>query len=318
MNLARALAIGWLFSACGMFGGGPPPQRALPPGAETFSLTGEPLYPMALPADEQVKRETKLAAAKAAYDAQPDDADALVEYGRRLGHIGRYNEAIRVFSDGIWKHADDPRMYRHRGHRYISLRRFDLAVKDLEQAAALIRTRPDEIEHPLSPNARGIELDWLHHNVHYHLGLAYYLEGDFERALPAYRACLDASKNVDSQCSAAHWLYMTLRRLGRADEATRVLAPFDAAMDVVEYHGYHRLLLVYKGEMDADQLFVDTPPTGKTAIDYATIGYGIGNWHLYNGRRERALEVFAEVSRAEAWPAFGRIASEVELARVAP
>lgn len=298
--------------------GGPPPQKALPPGAETFSLTGEPLYPMPLAADEQAKRENNLAHAKAALDAAPDSADALIEYGRRLGHLGRYNEAIHVFDDGVWRHPDDPRMYRHRGHRYISIRRFDLAAKDLEKAAALLANWPDEVEPPLAPNERGVALDMLHHNVYYHLGLAYYLQGDFERALPPYEKCLAASKNVDSLCSATHWLYMTLRRLGRAEKAALLLEPISASMDVIEYHGYHRLLLVYKGELDADQLLADTPPTGKTAIDYATIGYGVGNWHLYNGRRERALEVFAQVSRAEAWPAFGRIAAEVELARVAP
>jgi hypothetical protein len=109
---------------------------------------------------------------------------------------------------------------------------------------------------------------------------------------------------------------MTLCRAGRAQEAAPLLDPIRENLDVIEYHGYHQILLAYKGIIDPDELLARTPATGKTAVDHATIGYGIGNWHFFHGRRERAREIFEEIAQAEQWPAFGRIASEVELARV--
>jgi hypothetical protein len=114
--------------------------------------------------------------------------------------------------------------------------------------------------------------------------------------------------------ATSHWLYMTLRRLGRDGEARKVLEPITAGMDVIENGSYHKLLLMYKGEAEADALLASGKAGG---IDAVTVGYGVGNWHLYNGRRDRALQIFRDVveSHAAQWPAFGYIASEAELSR---
>ena len=47
---------------------------------------------------------------------------------------------------------------------------------------------------------------------------------------------------------------------------------------------------------------------------FATTGYGVGNWHLYGGRREPAFEIFRGIVATDAWPSFGYIAAEAELA----
>jgi len=94
--------------------------RPLPEGAQAFSLLGEPLYPNPAPPDIAARQAEDIDVARADYDADPDDADAIIWLGRRIGYTGLYREAIDVFSEGIEKHAGDPRMYRHRGHRWIS------------------------------------------------------------------------------------------------------------------------------------------------------------------------------------------------------
>ena len=43
--------------------------------------------------------------------------------------------------------------------------------------------------------------------------------------------------------------------------------------------------------------------------------YGIGNWHLYNGRRAEAERIFRRIVAGGQWGAFGYIAAEAELAR---
>lgn len=286
----------------------PPPLAAT---AEGVSLLGVPLHPPPLPANVEERRTKELADARTTYDANPNDADAIIWLGRRTAYLGRYRESIEIFTEGIRKHPQDARMYRHRGHRYITLRQFDKAIDDLNQAAELTRNKPDEIEPDGLPNARNIPIGSLQSNICYHLGLAHYLKGDFEKALGAYRPCHTLSTNPDRLVSTTHWLYMTLRRLGRIAEATRVLDGISSSMDVIENVSYHKLALMYAGEIAPEELEREDPAT----TDGATILYGVGNWHLYNGDTARARKVFQRIQGGKQWPAFGHIAAEAELAR---
>ncbi|HEV2864130.1 MAG TPA: tetratricopeptide repeat protein [Pyrinomonadaceae bacterium] len=259
--------------------------------------------------------EQKLSEARARYEKNPKDADAVIWLGRRTAYLGRFDEAIGIYTEGIRRHPRDPRLYRHRGHRLITTRRFADAVKDLERAASLVRGRADEVEPDGLPNARGVPVSTLKSNVFYHLGLAYYLSGDFERARRALRECEKFSKNPDMTVATSHWLYMTLRRLKRDEEARRVLEPIGSGMDVIENGDYHRLLLMYKGEREADQL-LKYASKDKTAVGYATIVYGVGNWHIYNGRPQKALHLFLDLMVRPQRTSFGYIAAEAELERM--
>lgn len=278
---------------------------------EAISLLGEPLFPREIAPETRVRLEADLAEARTAYDAAPDDADAIIWLGRRLGYLERYNEAIGVFSEGIAKHPGDPRMYRHRGHRYITLRRFVDAVADLERAAGLIHGRPDEVEPDGAPNEYGIPTSTLQSNIWYHLGLAHYLRGDWERALGAYHEAMLVSRNDDMLVATADWLYMTLRRMGRDHEAAEVLEVVRPDMRILENHAYHERLMMYRGEVAPESLLDE----GADDLTLATQGYGLGNWYLYNGQPDRAVEVFRRVAAGPYWAAFGYIAAEAELAR---
>lgn len=278
---------------------------------EAVSGLGDRLYPPPIPAATRAIYERRLAEARAAYDRSPTRADSIIWLGRRTAYLGRYREAIAIFTGGVARHPQDARMYRHRGHRYISVRELDRAIADLSRAAELTVGRPDEIEPDGIPNARNTPTSTLQSNIWYHLGLAHYLKGDFDRALGAYREAMRVSRNPDMLVATSHWLYMTLRRLGRAAEAEAVLAPISRDMDIIENDAYHRLLLLYKKELPPDSL----APSGTDALLDASVGYGLGNWHLYNGRRDEAMSVFRRVLAGGNWPAFGYIAAEAELAR---
>jgi tetratricopeptide (TPR) repeat protein len=290
----------------------PPAETA---GAEAVSLFGEPLAPPKLSPEVQADREARLASARAEAEAHPDDVDAQVWLGRRTAYLGRYREAIEIYTRALAEHPDEPRLLRHRGHRYLTLRRFDLAAADLEQAARLVEGRPDEVEPDGLPNARNLPVSTLQTNIWYHLGLAYYFTGDLghlEMAERAFRKCLELSKNADMQVSTTHWLYMTLRRLGRVGEAGELLAPIRTNMDVVENRAYHLLTLMYKGDIPPDSILT---LTGQD-FDAPTLGYGVGEWHLYNGRRDEAVKAFRDVLAGGEWTAFGYIAAEADLKRL--
>ena len=293
------------------------PTAPLPPGVQAISLLGDTLRTLPLPTETRARYESQLAEAKAAYDRAPTNADSIIWYARRLAYLGRIREAIDVYSQGIALHPENPWLYRHRGHRYISVRELDRAIADLERAASLTQGKPDEVEPDGQPNAQNIPIGTLQSNIAYHLALAYYLKGDFERALPVYRRELAAARNDDRRVSTAHWLYMALRRLGVSPEqaAAEVLAPIRRDMNVIENDTYHHLLLMYKGELPVDSL-LRVGPGGEMSVTDATAAYGVGNWHLYNGRRAEAERVFRQITAGGQWGAFGYIAAEAEIARM--
>ncbi|MGI8919652.1 MAG: hypothetical protein ACR2H6_13745 [Pyrinomonadaceae bacterium] len=266
------------------------------------------------PISAEAKRdmEAKLSAARARYAAEPKDADALIWVGRRLGYLGRFTEAIEVYSSGIKKFPRDTRFYRHRGHRYITLRKFDLSIADSQQAVRLIKGLPDEVEPDGQPNARNIPTGTLHFNIWYHLGLAQYLTGRNEDALKSYRECLQVSKNADSIVATTHWLYMTLRRLKREGEARQALDPIQTNMDVIENDGYYKLVLMYKGLADAEALRAETlkQPNSPGSL---SILYGLANWHHYNGRVGKSAELLQQIVSSDQWTSFGYIAGETDL-----
>ena len=290
-------------------------SQPLGPAPQAYSLLGDTLYAPALSDSVRERYERQLAQAQREFDRAPDDVTNTIWLGRRTAYLGRFRDAIAIYSKAIHEHPDEPRLRRHRGHRYITLRMFELAVSDLEQAAALMAKRDDEIEPDGLPNARNIPTGTLKFNIWYHLGLAHYVQGDFEAARDAYRECMKVSTNADMKCATSHWLYMTLRRLGRAREARSLLEPIRRDLDMIENRSYHRLILMYKGDLPVDSLMA--PGTGdQAALDDATVGFGVANWHLYNGRVAEAEALFRRVVAGPQWPAFGHIAAEAELKRM--
>ena len=270
--------------------------------------------PPPVSAAAKLEMETKLKEAQTQYDANPKNADAIIWLGRRLAYLGRFREAIDTFTKGIALFPADARFYRHRGHRHITLRQFDRAIADLKKASQLVKGKPDAIEPDGQPNARNIPTSTLQFNIWYHLGLAYYLTGQNEKALDAYRECLKVSSSPDRLVATTHWLYMTLRRLNRTDEAAKALEPITEGMDVIENGSYYQLTLLYKG-LPVERLTHELLKQDDSAASHS-IFYGIGNWHLYNGRREQAIEVFRRIVSSNQWTSFGFIAAEADLKRL--
>lgn len=277
----------------------------VPEGAQAVSFMGKAL----IAAEPGEKVVDNLAKAKAKYDTDPMDAMNIIWYGRRVAYTGDYRRAIEIFSEGIEKHPEDARMYRHRGHRYISIREIDRAVADYEMAAELIKGTEDKIEPDGAPNPQGIFLTTTHSNIYYHLGLSYYLKQEWQKSHDAFKMGQDLGINDDNIASAGHWIYMNLRRMGKAEEARSSLDNIEADMNIIENMSYHSLTLMYKGIIPADEL-TDVDPNDPSG---AAIAYGVANWFLYNGEPEKAYALMERFMETKSWSAFGFIGAEMDL-----
>jgi len=278
----------------------------LPAGAQARSLSGQALY-AAQPSKATLE---KLAAARRAYEADPESAEAIIWYGRRTAYAGDYRRAIEIFSEGIDRFPLDPRFYRHRGHRYISTRQFERAIDDFLRASVLMRGLDLQVEPDGLPNAQNIPLTTTQGNVWYHLGLAAYLRQDWPLALAAFRNGYRLGGNDDNLVSTGHWIYMILRRMGREEEAAEALADIQADMNIIENTSYHRLCLLYRGELEVDALL----EAGADDPSNAAVAYGVANYFYYNGDRARSDEFLKRIVNGSAWSAFGYIAAEADLA----
>ncbi|MCE7742384.1 MAG: hypothetical protein GOP50_07970, partial [Candidatus Heimdallarchaeota archaeon] len=153
-----------------------------------------------------------------------------------------------------------------------------------------------------------------HTNIWYHLGLAYYLKGMYEESLEAFIKGMDALALEDNFVSCGHWVYMNLRLLNRIEDAKKVTDKVHRNMKIIENHYYHKILLMYKGEFEADELMDIAIEEG--VLGNAAIGYAVGNWYFYNGEKEKAQTIFEEVVALDNWATFGYIAAEADLKRM--
>jgi tetratricopeptide (TPR) repeat protein len=282
--------------------------------ARTNCLQKARIVPPQLSAETRRDFETKLTEARELFDKDPESADRIIWLGRRTAYLGRYKDAIAIYTSGIRQFPADARLYRHRGHRFITVRCFDDAIADFEKASTLIKGRPDEVEPDGLPNARNIPTSTLQSNIWYHLGLAYYLKRDFKRALAAYDEAERVSTNADMLVATTHWLYMTLRRLGRDEDARKTVAAIKDDLDVIENTDYYKLIAVYKGKNTAANLLQEINRSAEN-LSNATVGYGLGNWFLYNHQPAEATKLFRQIAAGNQWASFGYIAAESELNR---
>lgn len=280
---------------------------------QALSLSGKELLEKTFSKKDLQSRISKLEAAKMDYDQNPDSLDYIIWYGRRLAYLSKYKESINIYTEGLRKHPNSYQLLRHRGHRFITIRQFDKAIKDLEEAAFYVRGMEPMIEPDGMPNKKNIPLTTVQYNIWYHLGLAYYLSGNYDKAISSYKKCLEFSDNEDLLVSSTDWLYMTYRKIGNIELADQILEPIKKRMKLIENDSYHQRLLMYKGIKKPENLVDISVGTEAVSIKDPTLAYGVGNWFLYNGNTEQAKIIFERILLNENWDMFGYIAAEADL-----
>jgi tetratricopeptide (TPR) repeat protein len=264
---------------------------------------------------DSVKKDFQknLISAEKKYKTDSTNSEHIIWYGRRLAYLGLYKEAIELYTKGIHRFPANARFYRHRGHRYITMRCFDKAITDLKKATELINNEIDEIEADGIPNAMNIPTSTLHTNIWYHLGLAYYLKAEYRLALLSFEKCLDISDNDDMRVAALNWLNISLRKMGKNKDAEERLKNVSGEMEIIENHDYFDILIMYK--TGNENKLVEKTQNQET-LSNSTLGFALGTFYLLNGKKQKAREMFEKVVAGNQWSSFGFIAAEAELARM--
>lgn len=278
-------------------------KKTLSKTIETVTLLGDTLIS---PEIKYGKSYDQLLIAENNYLNNLNDPDALIWYGRRTAYLGYYQEAIKLFTLGIEKYPEDARFYRHRGHRYISIRQYDKAIYDFEQAIELIKDLDDQIEQDGLPNEKNIPLSTLHGNIWYHLGLAYYLKNELNNSLKAFNNRSVTHRYDDNIVSGSHWLYMIQRRLNNLKESNLILNDINKSMDIIENFSYHQSCLFYKGELLESEMIID-----EVAL------YSLANWNLYEKKDTiKAKEYYLKLFSTGNPFSFAYIAGEADWERM--
>jgi tetratricopeptide (TPR) repeat protein len=223
----------------------------------------------------------------------PASADAYLLKCRSLAGLRRHEEAVAACTESLRLRPDQAEVLRDRGHYHLNLGQIEPGLADLQKAESL------------TTRDRG---------VYYHLGLAYYLNGDFTRAAQAYEACASHSADAAGKIECQAWLLPSLLRSGRRDDARELLRGIPSTAMEGHPGNYLDRLLLFKGAKTEAQVAATMAAEG--AISEATVGYSLGIWHLLNGREARAREYFERSVASNYTTAWGCRASEAELKRL--
>lgn len=220
---------------------------------------------------------------------EPKNADFWMERGLALAGQRLMREAVEAYSKAISLDPFKGIYYRHRAHRHLSCWEFQEACADFEVASRII---PE---------------NW---DVWYHLGLSHYLLGEYEEAVPAYRRCMEVTETDGQMIALCDWYWRTLMRLGRRDEAEKVLENIHESMDYIEGElGYYYGCLIYKGLKKPEECLERSK---NYKLDATIMAYSLSNYYRVTGNTVRADELLDDLLRQddrEIWSYFGYLAA---------
>lgn len=270
----------------------------LPAQDYVVSLLGDTLLP-------QGGNDSLLLALDAQLAADSNNLQLLHARGRGLDDAWRYPEAIRVYSRCIRLDPVNPLFYRRRGHRYLSTRQFDKAITDLEVAKTLFADPDTSWRKGWADQVPRLEFE-----IYYHLGLAYFLTGDYEEARQAYTQCYSVAADQASKVSSGYWLASCLLRLDRPRDLVLFLYTFPTSWKLTTNRTYYNLLMLFKGVISEQEML---RPERYDRFEIAA--FGVANWRAFREGRQGAMEMYRQTLTDSHWPGFGYIGAEVEVWR---
>lgn len=247
-------------------------------------------------------------AARAALGNNWRDVNAVIALGVAQSGARQFREAIATFTRGLSAlrasgpvssaaaQREEAMLLRWRGHRYLSVREFGNAERDL---------------------VRGLSLDSANYGILFHLGVLRFLQGRHADAAALFARAQPLAPDGGERAGSTDWLYMSLARAGRVDEANAMLARrIDQQPDpkpAPPGYAYVTRLKLYRGEITPEQAL---PESETDETNTATLAYGIGNWYFVRGDTANARTYWERAVQSGGWAGFGFYVAEAELKRL--
>lgn len=275
-------------------------------GGVQETLTGQPLRAPQWSDAVRDKLEMDLTIARAVFAVAPEREESYIWLGRRLGYLGRYSEAIEVFTAGLEKFPKSFKLHRFRGRHRARNREFDLAIADYREGLQKMRGTPDSFEPDGLPNALGLTISTYRSNLHYYLGQTSFATGDYRQMVRELDLSGESSIAIakeEHRIARVFWKYLAHRKLNEDAQAEALLASVPLQIDLIENDNYHRAIQVLQGVVSAE--------LAETRGDSLS-RFALGMRLLFDGNRDESTRILSELVAANAlgyWPA------EVELVR---
>lgn len=270
------------------------------------TLTGQLLRPPAWSEKTREKLELDLEIARAVFEVAPDREDSWIWLGRRLGYLGRYAEAIDVFTEGLQKFPGSYKLHRFRGRHRARNRDFAGAIADYQDGLEKMQGHPDSFEPDGLPNSRGLTISTYRSNLHYYLGQTSFATGDYRRMITQLDLSAESPIALDipdHRLAVVFWQYLAHMKLGEVELAESLLRSVPAELQLIENETYHQAIKVLQRA---------TPPQLAETDGDSLSRFALGMRLEFDGDRPGSNRVLGELVSDSAlgyWPA------EVELAR---
>ncbi len=254
-------------------------------------------------------KEKRISAAQASLKKSPDDPELRLSLGRLQDSFLRFNESIGTYTNGVEKFPNDYRFLRMRGQRYLSVRKFEQGLEDLQKAAKMV------------PNS---------FDAAYYLGLAYYFNGDHAKAAAEFWRCEDQMKRPlkeqadlkggrscdglreeeNGRIPLQYWRYLALRRAGLQAEAKKYLdEQVSGLLTITTTKPFYDALLFFKGVKEINEMMAGA---NEGSRDFLTRSSGVATFLFTEGERAKACGIWARNAMDQNWDHLGVINSESE------
>ena len=282
-----------------------------------ISLLGKELY-FSLPDDEaSIKSRLEMTAmVEESLSDMEEDPSNPVHYGRAGMHSWSLNDlsgSLAIFDKGTENCPENYELYWCKTLLKTTMRDLVGAIADAERAVVLINGKADhglDARIFMQSNPHQYTPCSIHYMIWYHLGMAYYLNGDLEKAKQAYLECDNFIYANDALVARSCWFYPVLRELGEYDQATELMEGIDDDIKILADPAYGDQSLLFKGTLSVADIQAKADNDGKLN---SVQEYAIAYWHYTQGDLDKAKVLFEHVcARPEIWR-YVHIAAEAKL-----
>ena len=230
---------------------------------------------------EKLLMKPKLEVALSDLNQDRSNPDFWYAYGMALAELGKSEDVIDAFSQGLIQNPFNATLYFGRGRKYIGNQKYWMALADLTMAT---------------------RLDPSIYSFWYYRGVVNNLNGCFKDAITDFECAMETTELYE-RYGLIDWLFTTYVEMGDKQKATEILdtIPDDLTPPKMHY-GYKRRVQLYKGIIPPEE-FIDIEEIkekcvvqeNRVALEIATLLFGLYVYYAYIGDDAKADETLIKL-----------------------